>query len=175
MGAYYSDDCRSSCDNLDGRRPCPNTGFHYCYRESDKFLIRKQLASYRRVPLPEDRDEKGNAIAAFVLIIPLVLLVLFSLVSLIYALYIRAALEDAAFEGAKAGSLSGGDSALAESHTRDVLDIMFNEEYCVNPDITSRLLPDRSIEVSIHCPVYDSLWFGSSLPEMTVSTYAHIE
>ncbi|MBR6458976.1 MAG: pilus assembly protein [Actinomycetaceae bacterium] len=125
--------------------------------------------------LPEDREEKGNAIAGFVLIIPLVFLVLFALISLIYGLHIRFLAEDAAFEGAKAGSLSGGDSVLAERRTRDVLAMAFKGEYCANPDITSQLLPDEGIEVSLHCPAHNSSWFGTSLPEVTVSAYAHIE
>lgn len=134
-----------------------------------------KLAAHEQVSLPDDRGEKGNAIAAFVLIIPLLLLVLFALVSLIYGLHIRFLVEEAAFEGAKAGSLSGGNSVLAERRTRDVVAMAFNGEYCANPDITSQLLPDEGIEVSLHCPAHNSSWFGTSLPEVTVSAYAHIE
>ena len=56
----------------------------------------------KRLSLQKAAREQGNAIAAFVLIIPLVLFVLFALISLIYALHIRFLAEDAAFEGAKA-------------------------------------------------------------------------
>lgn len=175
MGAYYSDDCGSCCHDMDSSRACPYTGFHYCYRESDIFLTMKTFSVHERTFAPSDSGEEGNAIAAFVFIIPLVLLVLFSLIALIYALHIRFLAEDAAFEGAKAGSLSGGDSVLAESRTRDVLSVVFNGEYCANPDITTNVFPNRSIEVSLHCPSQNSPWFGMYLPDMTVSAYAHIE
>lgn len=120
-------------------------------------------------------NETGNAVAAFVLIIPLVLFVFVSLISLVYALHIRFLAEDAVFEGAKAGALSGGDTSLAESRTRDALVTVFGQEYCSSPDIASRILPDRSIEVSLHCPAQEGLWFSNSLPEVQVSAYARIE
>lgn len=135
----------------------------------------QRLVSRGHISLLGDREEKGNAIAAFILIVPLLFFVLFALISLIYALHIRFLAEDAVFEGAKAGSLSGGDSAFAEKRTRDVIEAVFNAEYCANPDITSQILPDESIEVSLHCPAQNSSWLGTSLPEMTVRAYAHIE
>ena len=120
-------------------------------------------------------EEKGNAIASFVLITPLVLLVLFGAITLISALQLRFLAEDAAFEGAKAGALSGGDSALAESRTREALKVVFDGEYCANPDVRTNVFPDRGIEVSVHCPAQNNMSFGSFMPEMTVSAYAHIE
>ena len=132
-------------------------------------------ALQRRNALPADTRETGNAIAAFVLIIPLVLFVFFALVSIVYTLHIRFLAEDAVFEGAKVASRSGGDSALAESRTRDALNAVFHDEYCANPDINSRILPDRSIEVSLYCPPQESLWPTNSIPEIKVSAYAHIE
>lgn len=129
----------------------------------------------RRSTVSSDASETGNAIAAFVLIIPLVLLVLFSLMSLIYALHIRFLAEDAVFEGAKAGSLAGGDIILAERRTRDVLVEVLREEYCASPDIQARILPNRSIEVSLYCPAQEGLLPTHSIPEVAVSAHAHIE
>ena len=125
--------------------------------------------------MPADIGETGNTIAAFVLIIPLVLTVFFALVSLVYALHIRFLAEDAVFEGAKAASRSGGDITLAESRTREVLTTAFHDEYCASPDIQSRILPDRSIEVSLYCPPQEVLWPTNSMPEIKVSAHAHIE
>lgn len=132
-------------------------------------------ASRTSFGLRANMGEKGNAIASFVLITPLVLLVLFGAIALISALHLRFLAEDAAFEGAKAGALSGGDSALAENRTREALEVVFDGKYCANPDITTSVFPDRGFEVSIHCPPQNNMWFGSFMPEMTVSAYAHIE
>ncbi|MBR5950973.1 MAG: pilus assembly protein [Actinomycetaceae bacterium] len=135
----------------------------------------KNGASSQCATATKGTGEKGNAVAGFVLVAPLVVFVLFVLVTLTYALHIRFIAQDAVREGARYASLSGGDTVLAQSRTREVLDSVFGDEYCVSPEITTRRLAGESIEVSLRCPVQNSFWGAISLPEMTVSAYAHIE
>lgn len=81
----------------------------------------------RRSRLP--RNELGQALVGFVMVLPLVLLVMLALLGLAMSLHARMILLDSAAEGARAGSLAGAGTQLAEEHTRELIVGALPSEY----------------------------------------------
>lgn len=72
---------------------------------------------------PALSHERGSAVAEYVLVSGLLLVVVLGVVQLAFGLWIRTALIDAAAEGARYAALHGADPAGAEQRVREVLDL----------------------------------------------------
>ena len=67
-------------------------------------------------------NDRGGALAEFVLVLPMVLLVGFAVFQLAFTLFVRATITSAAAEGARVAALSGSSTTAGTERTRKILD-----------------------------------------------------
>ena len=97
-------------------------------------------------------DDRGSAIAEFVMVGALLTVLTLSVLQLGLALHIRNTVQDAAAEGARYGALADNTPADGVRRTRDLIDLAIGDDYAQN--------------VSVH----GGSWMGHPAVTITVRT-----
>src|SRR5690625_1215129 len=73
--------------------------------------------------------ERGSAVAEFVMISPLMLVLALGVFQLAFALHVRVTLSDCAGEGARAAAAVGADLQVAKDRTRTLINTALHSPY----------------------------------------------
>lgn len=83
------------------------------------------------------RSERGNAIAEFGLVAPLLVLIALAILQLALFQHVRNVLVDAAGQGARQGALHGAEPAAGAARTAEVIDAALGDGYPAETDATT--------------------------------------
>jgi Flp pilus assembly protein TadG len=100
------------------------------------------------------RDDRGSAVAEFVMVGALLTVLTLSVLQLGLALHIRNTVQDAAAEGARYGALADNTPADGVRRTRELIDLAIGDDYAQN--------------VTVH----DGSWMGH--PAVTITVTARL-
>jgi hypothetical protein len=82
--------------------------------------------------LPQLRDDRGSAVAEFVMVGALLTVLTLSVLQLGLALHIRNTVQDAAAEGARYGALADNAPSDGVRRTRELIDLAIGDDYAQN-------------------------------------------
>lgn len=127
-------------------------------------------ARFRRID-----KERGSAVAEFVMISALMLVLALGVFQLAFALHVRVTLIDCAGEGARAAAAVGADLQVAKDRTRTLINTALHSSY--SSDISTAVVEREGIEllevtVQAPLPMIGFIGPGSGL---TVTGHAVIE
>jgi len=96
-------------------------------------LTRRLMARLRA----QARDDRGSAVAEFVMVGALLTVLTLSVLQLGLALHIRNTVQDAAAEGARYGALADNTPADGVRRTRELIDLAIGDDYAQNVAVHS--------------------------------------
>lgn len=129
-----------------------------------------RLRSHRRACLLA-RDDTGSAVAEFVMMSGLVLLLTLGVFQLAFALHVRVTLIDCAGEGARAAAAVGADLAVAKDRTATLINSALHSSYSKN--IGTAVVEREGVqlvEVTVNSPLPMLGFFG---PESVITVTGH--
>ena len=91
--------------------------------------LARRLVARLRVQL---RDDRGSAVAEFVMVGALLTVLTLSVLQLGLALHIRNTVQDAAAEGARYGALADNTPTDGVRRTRELIDLAIGDDYAQN-------------------------------------------
>ena len=98
--------------------------------------------------------EEGSAVAEFVLVAALVLVLFLGVVQVAFAMHVRALAVDAAAEGARVAARADRDLAAGERRTRDLLGASLSGRYARDVVARSATLDGLPVvEVTVRAPL----------------------
>ncbi len=99
-------------------------------------------------------DERGSAVAEFVLVAALVLALFLGVVQVALAMHVRALVIDAAAEGARVAARADRDLGDGAQRTRDLLTASLNASYARDVSVRSTTLDGLPVvEVTVQAPL----------------------
>jgi Flp pilus assembly protein TadG len=99
-------------------------------------------------------DERGSAVAEFVLVAALVLALFLGVVQVALAMHVRALVIDAAAEGARVAARADRDLADGAQRTRDLLTASLSASYARDIEVRSTTLDGLPVvEVTVQAPL----------------------
>lgn len=102
---------------------------------------------------PADRSERGNAVAEFALVAPMLILMVLGLLSLALTMHVRSVITDAAAEGARLGAHSGSPEQ-AQARTAELVGATLGAEYATAVQASRVATPaGPAISVSVRAPI----------------------
>lgn len=114
-----------------GRALCPHRDGAPGAQAADfsRMLPCSEQSRSTRCELAQPREESGQSLVGFAMVMPLLLIVVLALIGLAMALHARMIIVDSAAEGARAGAHSSAGLKAAENRTRELITASLPSEY----------------------------------------------
>ncbi len=111
---------------------------------------------------PQTHHRRGATVVEFALMAPIAFLLTFGLIEFSRVNMIRNTAQNAAYEGARAAIIPGGDAAVAKKSAEDVLETIRVKEatVTVTPETITNSTPRISVTISI--PLGKNMWLAPS-------------
>lgn len=119
----------------------------------------------------DERNDRGSAVAEFVMVSALIMVLALGVFQLAFALHVRVTLIDCAGEGARAAAALGADTKTGVDRTRALIESAVNPSYAQN--IKASVIEKEGlelVEISVEAPLPLLGYFG---PDTTLSIKGH--